>query len=1149
MIRISIRNVLTVTFLLTILSLSLMRIPFAGAESPRASLTGNVYDEGVDKDGDGKFDLLQIGVEFNVSDPGWYDVKVYNLISESYQQLFIEGRSESAYFETGINVVNVSLYGPTIYASSINPLNISEIRLDTTVDYPYIPHTIYNVPLSREYSYTEFDAPFKDVEARFIVYPNGTVTLAGALDYSDMVVSEVNSPNTGPTMQGVIGITKDGGLVVASADYIMEIPPKEASEFPFNSTIVSILETYSEGNVQSELNATMTLPAGIAAEYPFNTTDVAITGTYSDGIFNLQLDFLTALPSYIASTFPFNITDISAVGEYSNNVAQGTITFHMVSGFPLGDINIEFQGNQTDLNLMSDITFIYDVMSFELPLPFPQFPLNKTTLDEWLLEINSTLPETGPHSLYNMTMGLFECTQFTTTPTYGTTSADVTFNATVHGNFIKALAFIMSGPAQNMMLCPLLNATLSSVDTLSFQVAYTVSSKQVSLSLTFAYDLRSLVEYLAAPEARYFAVAGMSMDPTLLVGDIVRVESIADPSQIVANNETGDIIAFYKPSDPNVIVVHRAVDKFFNTTTGEWYFKTKGDNNPSPDPWLVPHTSLIGKVVTCIPYIGNLMLYPPIPSMYIPPMSIPPEIPLQLLNHTFSMLKDASVKLEYSSTNKEFQVNLTATSNLSEYWDEIAALLPDVAPLEIKPFVELLLNTTYCSMESYNESMSYQNGIVHFESTYVIEGDLTAEINHIKQVMMNLLKIMTGVESLPWQLVFLNQTTIDINKLQMNFNYGNTSLTVDFDDLTLTPPIDPVDSDPTQFKLERFFNLTADYPFPSSGEQLKLIVEGGNNVTHAVTLISTGSVPTPNETGPNNSYMIWYNESISNIKDLIFKIEPQTYTARVLVVDQVGDPVQNVTVEVYWPNGTLYMSLTTDDFGYTTTFAVDYAYMPYGEYNITATYLEVSTTKSLIVSYSGVYTINLSIEGSQTTGTITNPETVNATNPFIIDAMNKTSSKLIITEIDKPVEIAIRNVTTLPENVEPPPGTLKALSNYVEIIANETDVAVNATIRIYYTLEQLSELGLDESSLQIHYWNATEGKWIPVESHINTDEHYVWAVVNHFSIWALFGQPSPFWTQIWFLASITCVIVAIVAIVVIFAIKKKKKPPPKKTEQ
>lgn len=1032
--KISKKIIASILIFLPILAILGTQLHLVKAQPAAASLTGNIFDRGLDENGDGLFDFLEISVEINVTDPAEYKVYVSGLVGNDSSYWWF-GQSQSAYLDPGIRRINVTLYGPQIYDQRINPENVSTISL-SEIEYSsfggeasYWLGDEYDIPLSGGsgsggiYVYTEFNSPFRDAEAKFIVYPNGTVTLAGRLDYANMVPL-----NTGPSMQGAIRITEDGSLVIASVDSSMEIPVKEASEFPFNSTILSMLETYSDGDVQSELNVTMGLPSGIAAEYPFNTTDVTLVGTYSDGTFNFQLDFSTVLPSYVTSVFPFNTTDsVSVTGDYSDGVVEGTITFHFVSGLPLGDITIDFQGNETDLSLTSDITFIYDVpMPFEAPPPFPEFPLNRTTLDEWLLEINSSITGIEQYSLYNMTMGLFECTQFITTPTYRITGADVTFNVSVHGNFIETLALIMSGSAQNTLMYPFLNATLSSVDSASFQAAYTRSSKQVSTSLTFAYDVRSLVNYLAAPEARE-------------------------------------------------------------------------------------------------------------------PLQIPPEIPWQLINLTFSMVKDASLKLEYSSANKEIQVYLTATESLSEYWDEIAVLLPDIVPIEAKPYIELLLNTTYCSLESYSEKILYHDGIVDIESTYTIEGDFNAEINHVKEVAMNLLTMISGVPQLSWQIVFLNQTAIDITAFQVDYDLGNTSLTFNFSGLTLTPPIDPADSNPAQFKLERFFNLTADSLFPSSEEQLRITVEGASNVTHAVTLVDTGGAPTPNQTGPSNSYMIWYNQSISSIKDLTFQIGSQAYAARVLVIDQVGDPMQDATVKVYWPNGTLYKSLTSNDFGYTTSFTVDYEYMPYGKYNITATCQGVSAAKSLIISYSGIYTIDLPTTGSQKTETITDPDSVNATNPFVIDATDKTSSELIITEIDKPVEVTMRNMTSLPEGVDPLPGTFKLVGNYVEIIANETDATVNATIRIYYTPEEVAELGLIESSLQICYWNATEGKWIPVESQVNTDEHYVWAVVSHFSIWAIMGQLSPFWTQFWFIALIACVIALIIAVGVVYTVKKKKK--------
>jgi len=138
---------------------------------------------------------------------------------------------------------------------------------------------------------------------------------------------------------------------------------------------------------------------------------------------------------------------------------------------------------------------------------------------------------------------------------------------------------------------------------------------------------------------------------------------------------------------------------------------------------------------------------------------------------------------------------------------------------------------------------------------------------------------------------------------------------------------------------------------------------------------------------------------------------------------------------------------------------------------------------------------------------ITNPKLVNATNPFIVNATKDAATSLIISEISDPITIVVQNVTE-PEGVDPPPGIWKVLGNYVQINVSNTDITVKATIRIYYTLEQLEASGLDESTLKIHYWNTTLNEWVAIESHVNTEEHFVWANIDHFSLWALMGQPA-----------------------------------------
>jgi len=123
---------------------------------PPASLTGNIYDGGVDTDGDGTFDYLEVGVEVEVSEAGNYIVDASQLRDIYYNYVNVRD-SEASYLDAGTQIVVLTLNGPTIHASGINPSFVAQINL---WDEHYITLDFaYDVPLSTEYSYTEFDAP------------------------------------------------------------------------------------------------------------------------------------------------------------------------------------------------------------------------------------------------------------------------------------------------------------------------------------------------------------------------------------------------------------------------------------------------------------------------------------------------------------------------------------------------------------------------------------------------------------------------------------------------------------------------------------------------------------------------------------------------------------------------------------------------------------------------------------------------------------------------------------------------------------------------------------------------------------------------------------------------------------------------------
>jgi len=99
-------------------------------------------------------------------------------------------------------------------------------------------------------------------------------------------------------------------------------------------------------------------------------------------------------------------------------------------------------------------------------------------------------------------------------------------------------------------------------------------------------------------------------DRTLHVGDLIIVQGVrAEDIYAAPFNETGrsgDIIVFHQ-SGSDELIVHRAIDEAVENGTVTW-FTTKGDGNSGPDQ-PIPASSLVGRVVLRIPWIGHLALY------------------------------------------------------------------------------------------------------------------------------------------------------------------------------------------------------------------------------------------------------------------------------------------------------------------------------------------------------------------------------------------------------------------------------------------------------------------------------------------------------------------------------------------------------------
>ena len=103
-----------------------------------------------------------------------------------------------------------------------------------------------------------------------------------------------------------------------------------------------------------------------------------------------------------------------------------------------------------------------------------------------------------------------------------------------------------------------------------------------------------------------YTIVSPSMVPAINVLDVVVTMRVNNPDDL----EKGDIITFnstdYRYS--GVLVTHRIVD-IEKTSSGDYLFTTKGDNNNTQDSSRISFNEIYGRVLFRIPKIGYIQYY------------------------------------------------------------------------------------------------------------------------------------------------------------------------------------------------------------------------------------------------------------------------------------------------------------------------------------------------------------------------------------------------------------------------------------------------------------------------------------------------------------------------------------------------------------
>jgi signal peptidase len=123
------------------------------------------------------------------------------------------------------------------------------------------------------------------------------------------------------------------------------------------------------------------------------------------------------------------------------------------------------------------------------------------------------------------------------------------------------------------------------------------------LGLTTAVVLITLavVTFLAPRFGwRVDVVLSGSMEPRIHTGSVV----VSHPSDLGSVN-AGDIITFRSPQNGK-FTTHRVISV---ENSPSLFFRTKGDANASPDPFIVGYQSVVGKVCFNVAYLGYVTLF------------------------------------------------------------------------------------------------------------------------------------------------------------------------------------------------------------------------------------------------------------------------------------------------------------------------------------------------------------------------------------------------------------------------------------------------------------------------------------------------------------------------------------------------------------
>ncbi|MEM3699527.1 MAG: hypothetical protein QXL57_01485 [Candidatus Bathyarchaeia archaeon] len=850
-------------------------------ETP-AYFTGTIFDEGEDEDADGKFDYLKISAQANFTEAGFYYLEVSGLLDSAFQKILVFGNLYG-YFDVGVQLVNLTLYGPQIYMSKLNPRYIGTLIISTYIEgWGDLPtDRLSNIPLSKEYNYMDFESH---------AFLTGNISAMGVdtdgnglFDYLAVGV-EINVTEAGmyeihigDLMEKTDGTYRylhypqwvtdyfDVGVQIVYLNYS---GPRLAHEH-FSPTNVSVIELNEQVYPYTQLGYIPSAP--LPQKYDYTLFDAPLNDiqlnfvVYPNGTIGMDgtVNFTHMYPENMGPQINASI-DISTADDLTTGSANGRVVLSSgMFGWPFNSLMANFSSKYDEGLVNSTFKGVLCVP----PEARNTYPANAT-------DFNFV-------SLYKNGMLNVELWGKTQIPSYE--AAMFPFNAT-----------------DLTILAGYLNGELSG--NITFHLIAGVPELDVVVHFRGNKTDLILTDDVNVTYGNYF---GMIINATTLEGLLAEWNStIPGPTGLLANMTWGLLECTSLNTTKTEWLDGKGADVQYNATIhGNFTFFFArlltltffGGPHEAEQAIYAALESMFSSVekgsLTLYYYkdygiaeIDKLKLTCDIKKLWnkaleLVPPTLPPEYkaPVEAIlitaNATAYAIQEASLNATYSSIEKRLYFDAYLLSNATQLEEELKTILPETVPPELLPIFESYLSVTYCNLTYYETTVRYINGTADFQMNWTLEGDFKAQLNHVKRFYIDYYNA-TEPSMIGWQLRMLNMTEIDLDNFNAEVKMGRDQFYLAFSGVFVKPPMDEIDF--IRFKLYNWLDMTTapDAP-PREFEKLKITFSGGFNGTHTILLYVPGTVPAPDMTSLDYKSMTWQNVTLSSLKDMRFHIAYQ----------------------------------------------------------------------------------------------------------------------------------------------------------------------------------------------------------------------------------------------------------------------------------